>query len=48
MAHVQAIAEYEVNQKTNIEIYFMGTSGNILKSNSLENLLPLIFDKSQL
>ncbi|GAL68949.1 cytidine deaminase [Jejuia pallidilutea] len=44
----QAIAEYEVNQKTNIEIYFMGTSGNILKSNSLENLLPLIFDKSQL
>lgn len=44
----QAIAEYEVNQKSPIEIYFMGTSGKILKSNSLENLLPLIFDKSQL
>lgn len=44
----QAIAEYEVNQKSPIEIYFMGTSGKILKSNSLENLLPLVFDKSQL
>lgn len=44
----QAIAEYEVNQKSPIEIYFMGTSGKVMKSNSLENLLPLIFDKSQL
>ncbi|MEW4925045.1 cytidine deaminase [Algibacter sp. 2305UL17-15] len=44
----QAIAEYEVKQETPIEIYFMGTSGNVLKSNSLKNLLPLIFDKSQL
>ncbi|TBN01309.1 cytidine deaminase [Hyunsoonleella flava] len=44
----QAIAEYEVNQKHPIEIYFTGTSGKILKSNSLENLLPLIFDKNQL
>ncbi|MGC6429498.1 MAG: cytidine deaminase [Jejuia sp.] len=44
----QAIAEYEVNQQTPIEIYFKGTSGKILKSNSLKNLLPLIFDKSQL
>ncbi len=44
----QAIAEYEVNQNTPIEIYFMGTSGKVLKSDSLENLLPLIFDKSQL
>ncbi|SEQ70312.1 cytidine deaminase [Hyunsoonleella jejuensis] len=44
----QAIAEYEVRQKSPIEIYFMGTSGKVMKSNSLENLLPLIFDKSQL
>ncbi len=44
----QAIAEYEVNQQSPIEIYFKGTSGKILKSNSLKNLLPLIFDKSQL
>lgn len=44
----QAIAEYEVNQNSDIEIYFTGTSGKILKSNSLKNLLPLLFDKSQL
>ena len=44
----QAIAEYEVKQKSPIEIYFMGTSGKVMKSHSLENLLPLIFDKSQL
>lgn len=44
----QAIAEYEVNQQSPIEIYFRGTSGAIIKSNSLKNLLPLIFDKSQL
>ncbi|GAB1857486.1 cytidine deaminase [Flavobacteriaceae bacterium MHTCC 0001] len=44
----QAIAEYEVNQKLPIEIYFMGTTGKVLKSNSLENLLPLIFDKTEL
>ena len=44
----QAIAEYEVKQSTPTEIYFMGVSGQVIKSNSLENLLPLIFDKSQL
>ena len=42
----QAISEYEVKQKTPIEIYFMGETGKILKSNSLANLLPLVFDKS--
>lgn len=44
----QAIAEYEVKQATPIEIYFMGETGKIAKSNSLANLLPLIFDKSVL
>jgi cytidine deaminase len=44
----QAIAEYEMKQKSPIEIYFMGETGEILKSNSLANLLPLIFDNSQL
>ncbi len=44
----QAIAEYEVKQKSPIEIYFMGETGKIMKSNSLENLLPLLFDKSVL
>jgi len=44
----QAIAEYEVKQDTPIEIYFMGEIGKVVKSNSLANLLPLIFDKSAL
>lgn len=44
----QAIAEYEVNQKESIEIYFMGETGKVVKSKSLANLLPLIFDRSVL
>ena len=44
----QAIAEYEVKQKTPIEIYFMGAQGKVLKSNSIATLLPFIFDKSSL
>lgn len=42
----QAIAEYEVKQSAPIEIYFMGETGKVVKSDSLANLLPLIFDKS--
>ncbi|MGE5944217.1 MAG: cytidine deaminase [Flavobacteriales bacterium] len=44
----QAIAEYEVKQHFPIEIYFMGEVGDIMKSNSLSNLLPLLFDKTAL
>ena len=44
----QAIAEYEIKQETPIEIYFMGETGKVIKSNSLANLLPLVFDKSVL
>lgn len=44
----QAIAEYENRQKSPISIYFMGASGTVVKSNSLQDLLPLIFDKSYL
>tara|TARA_R110000868_G_scaffold56488_12_gene174870 strand:- start:23474 stop:23956 length:483 start_codon:yes stop_codon:yes gene_type:complete len=44
----QAIAEYEVKQETPIEIYFMGETGKIAKSDSLANLLPFVFDKSVL
>jgi cytidine deaminase len=44
----QAIAEYEVKQESPIEIYFMGTSGKVAKSDSLADLLPLIFDRSLL
>ncbi len=42
----QSIAEYEVKQDAPIEIYFMGETGKVVKSNSLSNLLPLMFDKS--
>lgn len=42
----QAIAEYEVKQDQPIEIYFMGSTGKVVRSNSLSDLLPLIFDRS--
>ena len=44
----QSIAEYEVKQNAPIEIYFMGETGKVMKSDSLANLLPLMFDKSAL
>ena len=31
----QSIAEYEVKQDTPIEIYFMGETGKVVKSNSI-------------
>lgn len=44
----QSIAEYEVKQESPIELYFMGEMGKVVKSNSLKDLLPLIFDNSYL
>ena len=44
----QAIAEYEFKQETSIAIFFMGAKGDIYKSDSLKNLLPLVFDKNHL
>ena len=44
----QAIAEYEFKQDIPIEILFMGAKGLIYKSDSLKNILPLIFDKNHL
>lgn len=44
----QAISEYEVNQNIPIEIYFMGEMGNVVKSNSISDLLPFVFDRSAL
>jgi len=44
----QSIAEYELNQSQAIELFFMGEKGEIIKSNSLKDLLPLTFDKSLL
>jgi len=42
----QAIAEYEFKQKTPIQLIFMGEKGNIVKTESLKDLLPLSFDSS--
>ncbi len=42
----QSIAEYELKQNSPIEIYFMGEMGEIYKSDSITNLLPLVFDKN--
>lgn len=39
----QAIAEFEIKQKSPIALYFMGESGEVIKSKSLENILPLLF-----
>ena len=44
----QSVAEYEFKQKMPIEIYFMGAVGEVYKSDSLQNLLPFMFDKNHL
>ena len=44
----QAIAEYEIRQGEAIPIYFMGDQGEVWKSDSLENLLPLLFTSKYL
>jgi cytidine deaminase len=44
----QSISEYEIRQEVPIELYFMGESGSVYKSDSLKNLLPLLFDKKVL
>jgi cytidine deaminase len=44
----QAIAEYEIRQDSSIPIYFMGDQGEVWKSDSLENLLPLLFTSKYL
>lgn len=42
----QSISEYEFKQEYPIEIYFMGETGAVYKSDSLKNLLPFMFDKN--
>ncbi len=42
----QTIAEYEIKQKHLIQIYFMGETGKIIQSDSLKNLLPLLFEST--
>ena len=42
----QSLSEYEIKQEEDIAIYFMGETGQIIKTDSLHDLLPLAFDKS--
>jgi len=42
----QTLSEYEIRQKDNIEVLFMGEVGKVIKTSSLLDLLPLAFDKS--
>ena len=44
----QAIAEYETKQLEDIEIYFTGEVGKIIKAASIKDLLPWMFDNSML
>lgn len=44
----QSLSEYEQKQNSPMEIYFMGESGNIIKVDSVKDLLPLGFDAKYL
>ena len=42
----QTLSEYEIKQKDRIEVYFMGEIGQIIKTESVLDLLPIAFDRS--
>jgi cytidine deaminase len=44
----QSIAEYEMKQEEPIAIFFMGAKGEVFRSDSLKNILPLLFHKKYL
>jgi len=44
----QSLLEYEIRQKKDIPVYFMGKSGMVVKSPSIQNLLPFIFKEENL
>lgn len=44
----QTLFEYESKQDEAIEIYFMGETGKIFKTDSLKDLLPVAFSKTLL
>ncbi|MBT8298137.1 MAG: cytidine deaminase [Maribacter sp.] len=44
----QAISEYEYKQESPIELILMGEQGDIIKCQSLDDLLPLSFNNSYL
>jgi cytidine deaminase len=42
----QVLSEYETKQNSNIEIYFTGEAGKVIKTDSVKDLLPFSFDGS--
>ena len=42
----QSLSEYELKQVDEIEVYFMGEIGKVIKTHSVLDLLPIAFDKS--
>ena len=44
----QTLLEYEINQKEDVEVFFMGEIGNVVKISSIASLLPFSFDSSYL
>jgi cytidine deaminase len=44
----QSMSEYEVKQKQHIPVLMMGETGEVLKCNSIAEILPLAFDSSYL
>ncbi|WP_196890481.1 cytidine deaminase [Aureivirga marina] len=42
----QTLLEYEQKQDAPMEVYFMGAEGEIYKTNSLTDLVPIAFGKS--
>ena len=44
----QSLSEYEVKQKQPFSILFMGEVGEVVKTESLDSLLPFSFDSSYL
>jgi len=42
----QVLSEYEAKQNSNIEIYFTGETGKVIKTSSVKDLLPFSFDGS--
>ena len=45
---IQEILEYEINQAEDVEIFFMGEVGRVVKATSIASLLPFSFDSSYL
>jgi cytidine deaminase len=42
----QALVEYETKQNEPIELYFMGEKGKVIRSKSVSEILPLVFDSN--